>query len=52
MAKEYYTYKEADNIDYTVEPVKCPCCSKIGEMVYLQGVDLWTCQICGWNNDD
>ena len=52
MEKEYYTYEEAKNIDCAVETVQCTKCNQIGEMVYLQGADLWTCQICGWDNDN
>ena len=47
MKKEYVnldTYNETEQV--------CPACNGKGEMVYLAGCDLWTCQLCGENSDD
>ena len=45
--KIYNTLKEARQVNYTLDPIRCPKCKHVGEVTYNQGVDYFYCAWCG-----
>lgn len=45
--EDYFTLKYARKVDYTLEPLQCPSCKHIGEVIYNQYANFFSCQWCG-----
>lgn len=50
--KKSYDIQDQINAEYTLEPLKCRACGKVGEVVFDQAVGDASCQHCGeWQLD-
>jgi len=49
---KYYDVSDVQRAEFTLEPLKCRKCKKVGNVIYLQGVGDAQCENCGsWQLD-
>lgn len=50
--KKYYDVSDVKRAGFTLEPLRCRKCGKIGEVVFNQKIGDASCQLCGaWQEE-